>query len=107
MSDGIIELNSESFDGATVKGKWIIDFWAEWCGPCVMMKPVFEAVAKEFKGKVNFAKIDIDSNQDIAERFSVMSIPTILLIENGEVVDSSVGYVSKDALNKKISETFS
>lgn len=104
MSEEITELNSENFDKNVSKGKWVVDFWAGWCGPCVMLKPNFEAVAKEMKGKIKFGKVDIDAYQDLAERFQVMSIPTILLIENGEVVDSSVGYISKEALAKNISD---
>ena len=104
MSEGIIELNPENFDKNVNKGKWVIDFWAGWCGPCIMLKPNFEAVAKEMKGKVKFGKVDIDAHQDLAERFQVINIPTILLVENGEVINSSVGYISKEALAKNISE---
>lgn len=106
MTDNVTDLNQENFNTLTSKGKWAIDFWAEWCGPCVMLKPNFEAVAKEMKGKINFGKIDIDTQQELAEKFQVMSIPTILLLKNGSVIDSSVGYISKDSLVKKVSEAF-
>lgn len=106
MSNEVTDLTSANFDSHTSKGKWAIDFWASWCGPCVMMKPIFEGVAKDMAGKVKFGKVDIDSQTDLAERFGVMSIPTILLLENGEVVDTSVGYVTKDVLSKNIKAAF-
>jgi len=106
MAENIIELNLKNFDKSTKKGKWIIDFWAEWCGPCTMLKPVFESAAKEMDGKMNFGKIDIDSQQELAEKFQVMSIPTILFLNNGEVINSHTGYASKDALLKMIKDNF-
>jgi thioredoxin 1 len=106
MAGNIVELNSRNFDEKTSKGKWVIDFWAEWCGPCKMLNPVFSAASEEFKGKVNFAKVDIDSETDLAQMYDIMSIPHILFIKDGEIVDRSGGLISKDNLFSMIKKAF-
>ena len=80
----------------------VIDFWAEWCGPCRMIGPVIEELAEEYAGKVVVGKCDVDDNDAIAVKYSVRNIPTILFIKNGQVVDKQVGAVSKDILKAKI-----
>ncbi len=80
----------------------VIDFWAEWCGPCRMIGPVIEELAEEYAGKVVVGKCDVDDNDAIAVKYSVRNIPTILFIKNGQVVDKQVGAVSKDVLKAKI-----
>ncbi|MEK6910176.1 MAG: thioredoxin [Nanoarchaeota archaeon] len=106
MAGNIVELNQGNFDSKTSKGEWVIDFWAEWCGPCKMLNPAFSAASEELKGKVNFAKVDIDSETDLAQMYDIMSIPHILFIKNGEIVDRSVGLISKDTLLSKIKSAF-
>lgn len=106
MSGNIIEFNEKSFDSATMKGNWVVDFWAPWCGPCKIMAPYFEASAKEFKGKVNFGKVNVDDEYELAQKFSIMSIPTILFIKDGEVIHSQVGAINKEQIIKLIDENF-
>ena len=106
MSENIIELNEKDFDSHIKKGKWIVDFWASWCGPCKMMAPHFDSAAKELKGKVNFAKVNVDENYEISNKFEIMSIPTTILFENGEVVHASVGAMDKGQILEVIDNTF-
>lgn len=80
----------------------VIDFWAEWCGPCRMIGPVIEELAAEYADKVVIGKCDVDDNDAIAIKYSVRNIPTLLFIKNGEVVDKQVGAVSKDVIKAKI-----
>ena len=102
MTEMIKELNENNFDDFISDGKCVVDFWAEWCGPCKMLAPVFEETAKEFKGKVKFGKIDIDSGQALAERFGVMSVPTLAFFKGGEQVEMNVGFVDKKRLGEII-----
>ena len=73
----------------------LVDFYADWCGPCKMLAPVVETLAKEFEGKIKIGKLNVDDAPDTAQKYGVMSIPTLLYIKNGEVVKKSVGVVSK------------
>lgn len=76
----------------------LVDFWAEWCGPCKMIAPILDQIAQELDGKLTIGKLDIDENQDTAMAFGVMSIPTLLLFKDGEPVDRIVGYQPKPQL---------
>ncbi len=80
----------------------VIDFWAEWCGPCRMVAPIVEELAEEYTGKVVIAKCDVDSNDDIAAEYRIRNIPTIVFLKNGTIVDKHVGAIGKDALKAKI-----
>ncbi len=82
----------------------VVDFWAEWCGPCRMIGPVIEELATEYGEKVLVGKVDVDSNPQVSMDYGVRSIPTILIIKNGEVVDKHVGVTTKDALKDKINK---
>lgn len=106
MAGNVVELRHENFSSKTAKGNWVVDFWAEWCGPCKILSPIFSSVADEMKGKFNFGKVDVDAETDLAQGFDVMSIPTILFIKDGELVDRSVGLVSKEELASQIKKTF-
>jgi thioredoxin 1 len=102
MSDNVKELTVADFDKFVKEDKVIIDFWAEWCGPCKMMTPIFEDTADEMKDKAKFGKVDVDDNQDLAQRFGVMSIPTTILFRDGHQVDRFSGVLPKEELIKKI-----
>ncbi len=80
----------------------VIDAFTVWCGPCKMMAPVIDELAREFAGKVAFGKLDVDANPQTAAQFGIMSIPTVLFFKNGEHVDTAVGFGGKEALKKKI-----
>ncbi|MDQ2753154.1 MAG: thioredoxin [Bacteroidota bacterium] len=80
----------------------VIDFWAEWCGPCRAIGPVIEELSKEYAGKVNIGKVNVDNNPDISVKYGITSIPAILFIKGGQVVDKQIGAVPKSVLDKKI-----
>jgi thioredoxin 1 len=80
----------------------LVDFWADWCGPCKMVAPVVESIAKEYGDQIKVAKLDVDENQSTAARYSVQSIPTMIVFENGKVKDKIVGYNPKGRLVKKL-----
>ena len=83
-------------------GVAVIDFWAEWCGPCRIIAPVIEELAKEYQGKAVVGKLNVDFNPEVAMHFGIRSIPTVLVIKDGKVVDKQVGATSKQALAGKI-----
>ncbi len=89
----VIHLNNGEFEAEVLKSKVpvLVDFYADWCGPCHAIAPTIEALSDEFEGRVKFVKVDVDSNQEVASRYEIMSIPTIMLFENGKVEDSIVG----------------
>jgi len=84
------------------KGVAVVDFWAEWCGPCRMITPIIEELAKDFDGKATVGKLNVDSNPQTSMKYGVRSIPTILILKDGEVVDKQVGVTTKQALEAKI-----
>jgi len=80
----------------------LVDFWAEWCGPCRMVGPIVEELANEYEGKALVGKVDVDSNSGISARFGIRNIPTLLIFKNGQVVDKQVGAVPKSVLATKL-----
>ncbi len=80
----------------------VVDFWAEWCGPCRMIAPFIEEISKEYDGKVVVGKLNVDDNQEVSMKYNIRSIPTVLFFKNGEVVDRQVGVTSKKVLTSKI-----
>lgn len=97
-----IELTNENFEATTKEGVAMVDFWAPWCGPCRMIAPVIDELAEEFEGKAAICKVNTDEQQELSMKFGVRSIPTIVFMKNGEVVDTMVGAASKQAFADKI-----
>ena len=102
----VIDLTDQSFEEEVLKSDTpvLIDFWAEWCGPCKILGPVINDVAEDFVGKVKFTKLNIDSNPDNTKKFGIRGIPTIMLFKNGEKTATSVGVLSKSELTNFLNE---
>lgn len=94
MADSISDQN---FEEAIKSGVTLVDFWAPWCGPCLMLGPIIEEIHNEMKDKVNVYKLNVDENPETQGRFNIMSIPTVMLFKDGQVVDTMVGVQNKDA----------
>ncbi|HLR52313.1 MAG TPA: thioredoxin [Candidatus Avamphibacillus sp.] len=94
----IANVTDQNFTDETSEGLVLADFWAPWCGPCKMIAPVLEEIDGELSDKVKIVKLDVDENQETAGKYGVMSIPTLLLFKDGEVVDQVVGFQPKEAL---------
>ncbi|MGO9481917.1 MAG: thioredoxin [Candidatus Kryptoniota bacterium] len=99
-----VVVSSDNFESEVIKSNLpvLVDFWAAWCGPCRMIAPIVEELAREYNGKLKVAKVDVDANQDIAMTFGIMSIPTLLIFQGGRVADQLVGAVPKSMLVDKI-----
>lgn len=97
-----IEATAADFDTTVAEGVTMVDFWAPWCGPCRMIAPVVEELAEEFDGKAKIVKVNTDEEQDIAVKYGIRSIPTIIFFKDGEVVEQMVGAASKQAFADKI-----
>lgn len=103
-SNKIIDITDQNFDEQVIQGAGLIlvDFWAEWCGPCRLIAPILEDVAVAHEGQVTIAKLNVDENRQIPSRFSIRSIPTILFFKNGVQIEQIIGAVSKSVLMTKI-----
>src|SRR5690606_1085068 len=100
----IVNATNDTFSQETGKGLVLADFWATWCGPCRMIAPVLEEIDAEMGDKAKIVKLDVDENQETAAEYGVMSIPTLILFKDGEIVDKVIGYRPKEALTEMINK---
>ena len=98
------DITDATFVEETKSGLTLTDFWAEWCGPCKMSSPVIEQLDEESDGTVQYLKMDVDDNPETARQFGIMSIPTLLIQKDGEVVESLIGYHSKEQIEEVLSQ---
>ena len=106
MAGSVIEITDENFETEVKNSAQpvLVDFWAEWCGPCRMLAPTIEELADEYQGRVKIGKLDTDKSRDTALKFGINAIPTLILFNQGEVVDTKVGMVSKKDLKAALDE---
>lgn len=100
----MVIITSENFETEVLQSKIpvLVDFYADWCGPCKMMAPTVEAMEDVYKDKLKIAKLNVDDNPDLAEKYNIMSIPTLIFFDGGSAVQTSVGLISRSALQEKI-----
>ncbi|MFA4953358.1 MAG: thioredoxin [Candidatus Pacearchaeota archaeon] len=102
QNDKVPELTNGEFEDFTKKDIVLVDFFAEWCMPCLMMAPVIDELAEKFRGKIKFGKVNVEDNQEIARKFKISSIPNFVLMKNGKVIDNFIGAVPQEELEKRL-----
>lgn len=103
INNGVEEISEKHFENK-IRKLAVVDFFAEWCMPCLMMAPIVEEMAEKFKGKVEFAKVNIDENSELAEKFEVMSIPTLIFFKHGKEDERIVGAIPAERFEEKLNE---
>ena len=102
----VLDITDANFDTEVLQSETpvLVDFWAEWCGPCKVLGPIIDEVAPEYDGKIKFTKLNIDQHPETAPKYGILGIPTILLFKNGDLKKTSVGVLTKSELNKLLDE---
>ena len=101
----VLNLTVQNFEETIAEGKCLVDFWAAWCGPCKMLAAPIEELGEKYAGKAKICKVNVDEEGELAQRFGIMSIPTVLALENGKETGRTVGVVPKETLEKLITKT--
>jgi len=106
MAENVIEFSDQSFDSSVLESDIpvLVDFWAVWCGPCKAIAPIVEEIANDYDGKVKVGKIDVDNNNQVAMKYGIRSIPTLLVFKGGEVVDQVIGNVGKESIESMLNK---
>ena len=109
MSENVLKITDQNFESEVTKSELpvLVDFWAEWCGPCRLMGPILDEIAPLYKGKAKIGKLNVDENQDAPTKFGVMNIPTMIFFKNGKEATRLVGSMSKADLQKKLDQALS
>ena len=109
MANNLVEFTDDNFDAEVLKSDLpvLVDFWAEWCGPCKMVSPIVEELSEEYTGKIKVTKLDVDSNPQTAASFGIRGIPTLLMFKDGAAVDQIVGAVPKTTLKERLDQIIS
>ena len=109
MAENVIEFNDQNFDSDVLEAGTpvLVDFWAVWCGPCKAIAPIVEEIANDYNGKVKVGKMDVDRNNQVAMRYGIRSIPTLLVFNNGEVVNQVIGNVGKESIESMLNKALS
>ena len=106
MSELVKELTARTFDDFISKGNCVVDFWAEWCGPCKLLSPIVDEVAKDLNGKVSFGKVNIEEMRELTDKFEIMSLPTLIFFKNGKEVERDSRFLEKKKLLEMIKAVF-
>ena len=106
MAENVIEFSDQSFYSGVLESDVpvLVDFWAVWCGPCKAIAPIIEEIANDYDGKVKVGKVDVDNNNQVAMKYGIRSIPTLLLFKGGEVVDQVIGNVGKESIESMLNK---